>query len=150
MPPKPATAPKPNEASKTGTLKIDAAALAAAGRAAVAKAVPVPAAPEDDFLSYGMGDPAADEARAKAQIADPNGELRKIVDGWIAEATEEIADLNADLRLARLQLKAAQAMRDALGPAAVAEAVSAAKKPAPKPAASLKAAVRRTGQKHVE
>lgn len=138
MSPKPATAPAPK------SVKLPPAASA------------TPAAPEDDFLSYGMGDPAADEARAKAQITDPSGELRKIVDGWIAEATEEIADLNADLRLARLQLKAAQAMRDALGPAPAAAPAPVAKKapakPAAssKPAASLKAAVRRTGEKHVE
>lgn len=127
MPPKPATAPKPTEATPA----------------------PAPDAFEDDDR-IAAAHRKRDEALAKAALADPVSAMRKRVESDIAYSRNEIANLNADLRVARLKLKAEEACLLALGPVPVVDDAPAAKKPAPKPAASLKAAVRRTGQKHVE
>jgi hypothetical protein len=88
---------------------------------------------DDDDFFYGGGRRKRDEARAKACVADPVGAMRKRVEADIAFTRGSIACLNADLRVARLELKAAEACLLALGPVAVVDEAPAPKK-ATKPA----------------
>jgi len=74
---------------------------------------------------------------AKAQIADPVGHARKSAAEMVEHCRASVSDALADLRVARLELKAAEAMLASLPDA-------------PKPIPALKAAARATGRKHVE
>lgn len=105
---------------------------------------------DDDDFFYGEGRRKRDEARAKACVADPVGAMRKRVEDDIAFTRNSISDLNADLRVERLKLKAAEACLLALGPVPVVDEAPAPKKAAAKPATSLKAAAKASGRKHVE
>ena len=91
-----------------------------------------------------------DEARAKAALADPVAAMRRRAEEDLSMVRAEIADLNADLRVARLKAKAVEACILALGPVPVVDDAPATKKSTAKLAASLKAAVKATGKKHVE
>lgn len=90
------------------------------------------------------------EALAKAEAADPAAANRKLAVATVSRRRKVVDVLAADLRVARLELKAAEACLLALGPVPVVDDAPAAKKAPAKPAASLKAAARRSGQKHVE
>ena len=79
------------------------------------------------------------EDDAKAQIADPAGVRRQHAEKRVADRREDVSRALADLRLARLELKAAEVLLASLPDA-----------PALTPAPSLKAAAKATGRKHVE
>lgn len=89
------------------------------------------------------------ETAAKEDLADPAAALRRTLVRQIDCRRRAVDDLSADLRVARLELKAAEAMLLALGPVPVQDGAPTAA-PAGKPTASLKAAARATGRKHVE
>ncbi len=97
-------------------------------------------ATDDDADWFSAESWREDRARdAKAQIADPVGHARKSAEEMVEHCRARVSDANADLRVARLELKAAEAMLAALPPA-----------PITSPAPSLKAAAKATGRKHVE
>lgn len=74
------------------------------------------------------------EVVAKAEAADPATTLRKQATATVAMRRKAVDDLTADLRVARLELKAAEACLLALGPVPVVDEAPAPKK-ATKPAA---------------
>ena len=95
-------------------------------------------ATDDDADWFSAESWREDRARdAKAQIADPVGHARKSAEEMVEHCRARVSDANADLRVARLELKAAEAMLASLPTAA-------------KPAPALKAAAKATGRKHVE
>lgn len=97
---------------------------------------------DDDDYFFGVEQcRMRDEARAKAAIADPVGAMRKRAESDIARTREKIADLNAELGLARLELRAVEACLLALGPVPVIDEAPAAKK-----AAKSKPAAKRAGK----
>ena len=92
---------------------------------------------DEDGVSWREANRKRREAVAKARIADPAGERRMDAEDRVEHCRKDVADAAADLRLARLELKAAEVLLASLPPA-------------PTPAPALKAAARATGRKHVE
>ena len=97
---------------------------------------------EDDDYFFGVEQcRMRDEARAKAALADPVAAMRKRGEDDLARCRREIADLNAELRVRRLQVRAVEACLLALGPVPVIDEA-----PAPKKAAKAKPAAKRAGK----
>lgn len=88
-------------------------------------------------------------ANAQKKIADPMGSFRDEAEYEVRARRERVDGLTADRRVAVLELKAAEARLLALGPVPVVDEAPAAKKAAAK-VASLKAAAKASGRKHVE
>lgn len=93
----------------------------------------------DDWADDGLSWRERRERVAKARIADPLGERRKSAEALVERGRKDVSTALAELRLARLELKAAEVLLASLPDA-----------PALTPAPSLKAAAKATGRKHVE
>jgi hypothetical protein len=109
--------------------------------------VPAAAAADDDLDDWSPETRRKkDEAYARAVIADPIGKLRENAETRVRRAREQVDSLNADLRVARLELKAEEATLLALGPVPVLDEPTAPATKKKTPAASPKSG-RATGQK---